>query len=243
MYSARIEHSGMYDHKAQFSGAGPVALKRGAPLHILVIFVLLWPAPALAACNAWIKEPVKEGFYASQLLAFKPGPWIERKGSAFKGKDLARKKRLHMHRLINPALRVLGCPKLTLEDSLTLGHGGYVIVGPSDCFKNGKGPDILIHEPRSDMNMNESFNIYVTPDRAGKGPWYNVAKNVTVSSANNFLELELTGIIDAHGHPVDEFSWIKIEDANSRVVLSHARYAGFDISAVKFIHSCNVPVG
>lgn len=210
-------------------------------LAFIPVFIFGKSIPAHAACA--VKSPYPQGFYASQLLDFKPGPWIMRMGPLYQGKDLVQKMRLHDGRLFNPGARVLGCPKSSLENSLTLGHGGYVIVGPADCFKNGKGPDILIHEPRSNINQNESFNVYVTADSNGKGPWFQIAKNVVVSNANNFLEIELGGIIDNRGYPVDEFKWIKIEDAYSLVVLSDRRYAGFDLSAVKFLHRCNVPIG
>lgn len=211
---------------------------------VLYLFLvnLLFSTAGLAACQ--IDTPDKKGVYASQLHKFVAGYWVKLKGLASMdfGKKYRESKPLHMSRLVNPARRVLGCPKATLESSLTLGHGGYVVVGPSKCFKNGKGPDIIIHEPRSDINWNETFNVYVTDDEKGKGPWFRVAFNQTVSRHNNFLTLELDGIVNARGVPMEEFRWVKIEDANSKLVLSNSRYSGFDVSAVKFMHECNIPL-
>jgi len=209
---------------------------------VLISGLIIISSPLKADCLQLKKDPYPTGLYASQLLEFKAGFWIETKGPMFKGRGLTQKKKLHDTRLIYPSLRVLGCPKSSLEKSLTLGHKGHVIVGPVKCFKNGKGPDILIHEPRSDMNVSETFNVYVTPDEKGVGPWYEVVRNVTVSAANNFLEIELDGIVTKRGYPIKEFSWVKVEDANSQVVASHPRFSGFDVSAVKFMHQCNIPM-
>ena len=186
----------------------------------------------------------KKGVYASQLHEFVAGYWIKLKSplSMDIGEKFREPKALHMSRLVNPARRVLGCPKATLEGSLTLGHEGYVVVGPNRCFKNGKGPDIIIHEPRSDINWNEAFHVYVTDYEKGKGPWYRAAFNQTVSPDNNFLAVELDGIVNARGVPMEEFRWVKIQDANSKLVLSNARYSGFDVSAVKFMHECSIPL-
>ncbi len=127
-------------------------------------------SPAKAACL--IESPYKNGEYAERLLDFVAGYWISLGENAIDyGITFREKKPLHTFRLINPAQRVLGCPKTSLEDALTLGHEGYVIVGPRNCFRDGPGPDILIHEPRTDINTNESFNVYVTPDSKGQGPW------------------------------------------------------------------------
>lgn len=205
--------------------------------------ILALTASAKADCTTLVKAPVEGGFYASQMLEFKPGFWVFSKGPLYKGTDLIQKRRLHIRRLINPERMVLGCPKTALSDSLTLGHGGFVTVGASDCFKNGKGPDILIHEPRSDVNTSETFNVYVTPDPKGAGPWYLVAKEAAVSNADNFLALELDGIRDKRGRRVEEFFWVRIEDSMSMIVPSDQHFSGFDVSAVKFLHSCHVPVG
>lgn len=209
---------------------------------LFFLMSLLFTAAGHAACS--IDTPDKKGVYASQLHEFVAGYWIKLKGplSMDFGKKYREPKSLHMSRLVNPARRVLGCPKATLEGSLTLGHEGYVVVGPHKCFKNGKGPDIIIHEPRSDINWNETFNVYVTDDERGKGPWYRVAFNQTVSKHNNFLALELDGIVNARGVPMEEFRWVKIEDANSKLVLSNSRFSGFDVSAVKFMHECAAPL-
>ncbi len=184
-----------------------------------------------------------KGFFASRMLDFVPGFWVNYVKGKEKGKFEEQKKPLHPDRLKNPENHVLGCPKQTLESSLTLGHSGYVIVGPEHCFRNGKGPDILIHEPRSDRNVYETFHVHVTADRTGKGPWYEVAHDIVVDNSNNYLELELDGIVNERGVPVEEFIWIKIEDANSKKVETSQRYAGFEISAVKFLHSCRLPIG
>ncbi|MBO6548926.1 MAG: hypothetical protein JJ964_04815 [Rhizobiales bacterium] len=213
----------------------------------ILLFLLLslnfnFSRMAHAACK--IDYSDKNGVYASLLHDFVAGYWIKLKGplSMDFGNRYREPKALHMSRLVNPARRVLGCPKATLEGSLTLGHEGYVVVGPSKCFKNGKGPDIIIHEPRSDINWNETFNVYVTDDEKGKGPWYQVASHSTVSKHDNFLALELDGIVNARGVPMEEFRWVKIEDANSKLVLSNPRFSGFDVSAVKFMHECAVPL-
>ncbi len=211
-------------------------------ISVLVSCLILISGPLKADCLQFKKNPYPNGLYASQMLEFKAGFWIKTKGPMYKGRGLTQKKKLHGSRLLYPAMRVLGCPKRSLETSLTLGHKGYVIVGPVKCFKNGKGPDILIHEPRSDMNVNETFNVYVTPDEKGRGPWYEVVTNVAVSAATNFLEIELDGIVNKRGYPIKEFSWVKVEDANSQVVASHPRFSGFDVSAVKFMHQCNIPI-
>jgi hypothetical protein len=197
---------------------------------------------AQAACQ--IEYSDKNGVYASLLHDFVAGYWVKLKGplSMDFGKSYREPKSLHMSRLVNPARRVLGCPKSTLEGSLTLGHEGYVVVGPHKCFRNGKGPDIIVHEPRSDINWNETFNVYVTDDEKGKGPWYKVASQKTVSKYDNFLALELDGIVNPRGVPIEEFRWVKIEDANSKLVLSNPRFSGFDVSAVKFMHQCAVPL-
>jgi len=210
-------------------------------LSLIILFCL--STPAKSACKSLIKDPYLTGLYASQLLEFKPGFWIKTRGAFATGyRKWKEKTPLHHTRTMFPSLRVLGCPKTSLETSLTLGHKGYVVVGPVKCFKNGKGPDVLIHEPRSDMNVNETFNVYVTPDEDGVGPWYPVIFNASVSAANNFLELELDGIVNKRGYPITEFRWIKIEDANSQLVYSHERFSGFEVSAVKFLHQCNVPM-
>ncbi len=210
----------------------------------LCLFISLFiSAPAKAQCDSLKKDPYPTGLYASQLLEFKPGFWIKTRGALATGwRKWEKKTPLHHTRTLFPSGRVLGCPKPTLEAALTLGHKGYVVVGPVKCFKNGKGPDILIHEPRSDMNVNETFNVYVTPDENGEGPWYPVVLNASVSNANNFLELELDGIVNKRGYPIKEFAWVKIEDANSQLVYSHERFSGFEVSAVKFMHQCNVPM-
>lgn len=211
----------------------------------LFAYALLGLSPAMAelTCNE-VEDPYKGGRYASRILTFKPGYWIQTRGPLATGyRTFLQKQPLHHTRTMFPESRVLGCPKPTLEAALTLGHEGYVVVGTSDCFRAGQGPDIIIHEPRSDMNLNESFNVYVTPDLNGNGPWYPVAHDIVVSNANNFLELELEGIKDRNGRLVEEFYWVKVEDANSKLVFSHERFSGFDISAVKFMHQCSVPVG
>ncbi len=201
------------------------------------------PSFAQAQCPYSVKDPYPNGLYASQILAFNPGYWIQTLGPMATDWHTMRKKReLHHTRIMYPAKRVLGCPKPTLDTSLTLGHEGFVIVGPVECFRNGKGPDIIIHEPRSEMNLNETFNVYVTSDKKGSGPWYQIANKVSVSNANNYFELELDGIVNERGHPITEFAWIKIQDANSQLVLSHERYSGFEVSAVKFMHQCSIPM-
>ena len=217
-------------------------LQRFIALIFFIVFSLTITHTTHAACQ--IDTPDKRGVYASLLHDFVAGYWVKVKGSLSMGFGAKHRepKALHMSRLVNPQRRVLGCPKATLEGSLTLGHGGYVVVGPQRCFKNGKGPDIIIHEPRSDINWNETFNVYVTDDEKGKGPWYRIAFNRTVSKDNNFLALELDGIVNARGVPMEEFRWVKIEDANSQLVLSNSRYSGFDVSAVKFMHECHVPL-
>lgn len=206
----------------------------------LISAAFTWPAKA----DCRIKSPYKKGEYAEQLLDFVAGYWISLLGEDAKDYGITHRKKmpLHMFRLINPAGRVLGCPKSSLETALTLGHEGYVIVGPKNCFRDGPGPDILIHEPRTDINTNESFNVYVTEDSKGRGPWYKVASEQTVSSNNNFLEIDIGGLKTARGYPLEEFVWVKIEDANSQVVLSNRRYSGFDVSAVQFLHPCKINV-
>lgn len=209
---------------------------------LCVLFIIGLSGPANAACR--IKSPYKQGEYAAQILDFVAGYWISMLGenAIDYGITFREKKPLHMFRLINPGARVLGCPKTSLDNALTLGHEGYVIVGPKNCFRNGPGPDILIHEPRTDINTNESFNVYITEDYKGKGPWYKVASEQTVSSSNNFLEIDISGIKTERGYPLEEFTWVKIEDANSQVVLSNRRYSGFDVSAVQFLHPCRINV-
>ncbi len=212
----------------------------------LLIFCIAFCFTAIEAkaeCLS-VYDPYKGGVYASQLLEFRPGFWIKTRGALATGyRKFKKNTPLHHTRVMFPEPRVLGCPKATLEQSLTLGHGGYVIVGPHDCFKNGKGTDIIIHEPRSDMNLNETFHVYVTDDKNGQGPWYEVARDIAVSSANNYLELELEGIVNERGYPLEEFFWVKIIDANSQLVYGHERFSGFDLSAVKFMHQCSVPIG
>lgn len=198
---------------------------------------------AFAGCNNADIDPYPKGLYASDLLEFKPGYWLDTAGIlAGEGAGFNQPKKLHPDRLIHPANRVLGCPKLSLEKSLTLGHEGKVVVGPEKCFRNGEGPDILIHEPRTEFNTQETINVYVTNDEEGKGPWYQIAKSMTVNKHTNFLELELDGIVNARGYPLEEFRWIKIEDAGSKVVRSNKRFSGFEVSAVKFMHQCAIPV-
>ena len=213
---------------------------------LLVLFLLSCvaaPITAQAECPYSVIDPYPNGLYASQMLAFKPGYWIQTRGPMAKGwRKMKRKRKLHHTRRMYPDKRVLGCPKPTLDTSLTLGHEGFVIVGPAKCFKNGKGPDIIIHEPRSEMNLNETFNVYVTPDKNGIGPWYQIAAKAAVSNANNYFELELDGVVNERGYPITEFAWIKIQDANSQLVMSHERYSGFEVSAVKFMHQCGIPM-
>lgn len=199
-------------------------------LALTMLFLHVLSTPAVANCA--IKSPYQWGEYASEMFSFVPGHWF----------SMIFKKKLHSSRLFNPSKRALGCPKLSLQESLTLGHQGYVILGLDKCFRNGNGPDILIHEPRTEMNTNETFNVYVTEDETGKGEWYKIASNISVSRENNFIELEIDGIFSPRGYPLEEFRWLKIEDANSKVVLSNRLYSGFDVSAVKFLYPCHVPV-
>lgn len=210
----------------------------------LTLGVLGHGAPAAVAACHGVNDPYEGGRYASRLLVYKPGYWINTKGPLYHPWGKAQEKTpLHHTRKLYPERMVLGCPKATLEQSLTLGHEGYVVVGPQDCFRTGKGPDVIIHEPRTDMNTNETFNVYVTPDPDGKGPWYKIASNILVSSANNFLELNLEGIKSEKGYPIEEFFWVKVEDANSKAVYSHEYFSGFELSSVKFMHQCSVPIG
>lgn len=206
----------------------------------MLVCLLIAATPAKASCL--IKSPYPKAEYAEQLLDFVAGYWISLLGedAIDYGITIRKKNPLHMFRLINPAQRVLGCPKTSLENALTLGHEGYVIVGPRNCFRDGPGPDILIHEPRTDINTSESFNVYITPDSKGKGPWYKIVSNQTVSTSNNFLEIDIGGLKTERGYPLEEFTWVKIEDANSQEVLSNQHYSGFDVSAVQFIHPCKL---
>ena len=202
------------------------------------------PDPAFAACATISTDPYSNGLYASDLLTFVAGYWVNLRGpDAINWRHFREKKSLHPARLVNPARFVLGCPKDSLESSLTLGHEGFVIVGPSKCFRNGQGPDILVHEPRSDLNTAETINVYVTTDEKGEGPWYKIADKKTVDKSSNYLELELDGIVNERGYPIEEFRWVKVEDANSKLVLSNKRFSGFEVSAVKFLHQCAIQVG
>lgn len=212
-----------------------------APVFILgQVFI---PSLARAECPNAKNDPYPNGLFASRLLEFSAGYWINYRGPLAQNEHTLReKKSLHSSRLIYPGRRVLGCPKATLEESLTLGHEGFVIVSPMECFRAGKGPDIVIHEPRSNMNLNEMINVYVTPDEKGRGPWYLIGKNLAVNKDTNYLELELEGVVNKRGYPITEFHWVKVEDANSRLVFSNERFSGFEVSAVKFMHSCNVPL-
>lgn len=211
---------------------------------LLCALMMMTLAPtANAACL--IKSPYEtKGSYAENFFDFVAGYWISLRGERAIdfGESYRKRRALHTFRLVNPAQRVLGCPKTSLEDALTLGHEGYVIVGPRNCFRNGPGPDILVHEPRTDINTQESFNVYITADGKGKGPWHKVVTAKTVSTHNNFLEIDISGIKTARGYPLEEFVWVKIEDANSQVVLSNKHYSGFDVSAVKFLHPCKIDV-
>lgn len=200
------------------------------------------PLMAQTVCDRSI-DPYPRGLYASDMLLFRPGYWINSTGYMLEDPKYNWKNEdLHPSRLLNPAVRVLGCPKQSLEKSLTLGHGGEVIVGPLKCFRNGEGPDVLIHEPRTQFNTEETINVFVTDDEKGKGPWYKIASNKAVNGHNNFMELELDGVVNARGYPIEEFRWVKIVDAESKVVRSNRRFSGFEVSAVKFMHQCAIPI-
>lgn len=218
------------------------SLQKTAACLTLLICLASAASPAQAVCL--IESPFKTGTYAERLLDFVAGYWISLLGenAIDYGITFREKKPLHTFRLINPASRVLGCPKTSLENSLTLGHEGYVIVGPRNCFRDGPGPDILIHEPRTDINTQETFNVYVTEDGKGRGRWHKVVSAKTVANHNNFLEIDIAGLKTERGYPLQEFTWVKIEDANSQIVLSNRRFSGFDVSAVKFLHPCKIDV-
>ena len=50
-------------------------------------------------------------------------------------------------------------------------------------------------------------------------------------------------MVNERGYPIEEFRWVKVEDANSKFVLSNERFSGFELSAVKFLHQCAIQVG
>ena len=146
--------------------------------------------------------------------------------------------------------KVLGPPKKTINQSLSLGHHGEVIIGylkkaddPSSvkCFVNGDGWDIMIHEPKSTRNFisnnrEEDVDIYITKNKiiSKETKWHFLGRYNVVGLKDNLIKVDMNNIKFGY--------WVKLKDAGSKMV-RNSEYSGFDASAVilRRIGHCDIP--
>jgi len=166
-----------------------------------------------AGCTS--SEPVEEGCFASEVLAYNPGLMSD-------GQPITDPERLD-------SSRALGAPQL--DDTfnfVSLGYGGNLIIGFGGVVMNGPGADISVAETTfgnvTFASYPESANVFVTQN----GVDYFLVGSLTTKEVGMFD-------IDDAGQGFEFITAVKIMDTTPEGSPSDD---GFDVDGVEALNGC-----
>ena len=148
----------------------------------------------------------------------------------------------------NKVNNVLRGPKLDLDRALSLGHYGEVVVSrrlgmeTPVCFERAEGdvewidererkPSIMVHEPASSNNMEETVEVFVTSEKIlnEKTHWESLGIKSVTGHKDNWIPFFLP-------EKFEKGFYVKLRDAGSEKI--SGIYAGFEASSVRFENPC-----
>jgi hypothetical protein len=185
--------------------------------------------------NAFGQQPVEEAYLNLKPTEsdFKRGAYVDYVESFLPGEQVT-----GWHKKVN---NVLGREKNGLENSLSLGHYGEVIVsytqnmGREDsavCFmSNGNSPSLYVHEANSPGNRPETVEVFVTPDKNldERTKWISLGTKSVLEGKDNWIPFHMS---------IKKAYHVKLRDAGSKLTTSVPEYAGFDASAILLARPC-----
>jgi len=188
----------------------------------LVALILALSPLILTSENSMLNNG--RGVYVDFVESFKPGEQV-----------------IRYNKKIN---NVLGRPKSSLREALSLGHYGEVVVSytkgikkknSATCFmRNNKGPSLLVHEPFNESNRPETVEVFVTSEKilTKKTEWISLGVKNVKGYEKNWIAFDLPKERGFYYH-------IKLRDAGSKLTTSVPEYAGFEASSVYITNPCS----